>query len=101
VGAGTRLPVERVDVCTCRLGRAPGGVEVGAGARLPVEQFDVCICRSWRASGGVQVGARARLLTRRPLVEHWCEVLGLLSVKLFTYSYLMPISVRVLPMEPL
>ena len=72
VGAGTRLPVERVDVCTCRLGRAPGGVEVGA--RLPMG---------------------------RPLVQHWCGVLGLFSVKLFTYNYLMPVSVRVVPIEPM
>jgi hypothetical protein len=44
VGAGARLPVGFVDVCTRRSGRAPGGVAVGAGTPLPMERGVGQVC---------------------------------------------------------
>ena len=47
VGAGARLPVERVDELLGSCGRAPGGAAVGAGTRLPVGVVKRLCVRRW------------------------------------------------------
>ena len=41
MGAGARVPVERVDVSLGRFARGPGDAAVGAGARVPMGLVDV------------------------------------------------------------